>query len=230
MIRRLLVFNIRSDAAASDENNLESEFLELPNLVRGIERYSLGRNRHPMRPDLWMCTHVWETEFQSFQSMTSYANDQHYRALLLRHWGSGSDQLISRAATTAYNTSSNYINGDLLIPGRLRRLHLTNFSSSATSELRKKADDALLAMPNAVPQIKAWALGYNVAESVLGIPVFDHSWDTSFDSIFDLQKYVTCGYHINNTHDFVVPNSPDFIYEALHSCIYKVDPMFSGSN
>ena len=230
MIRRLLIFNVCKDASAADEKKLERDFLALPRLVSGIDRYTLGRNCHPMRPDLWMCTHVWETEFQSLETMTSYENDQHYRSLLLRHWGPGSDQLIDRVALIAYGASSKNMSGDLLIPGRLRRLHLTNFSDSATEDSKRKADNALLGMPDTVPQIRSWALGYNIAESMLGIPTFEHSWDTAFDSILDLQNYVTCGYHINKTHDFVVPSSPDFVYQDLHSCIYNVDPAFSGNS
>ena len=123
-----------------------------------------------------MCTHVWETEFDTIEDMACYEADPAYRSVLSDYWLRGDKGAIDRAALIAYDMSNAAHAGDLLQPGRVRRLHLTTFSSAASEAMRLAADEALLKMPAAVPQIKAWALGYNVARPMPGIPVVSDSW------------------------------------------------------
>lgn len=230
MIRRILIFDL-SRASPAVEREVEEAFLCLPARIPAIRRYVLGRNTHPMRPDLWMCTHVWETEFDSLDDMAGYERDPAYQTLLADFWDEGGrEDAIGRAALIAYETMDSHYSGDLLEVGRIRRLHLTTFASSAPETLIRKADEALLDMPAAIPEIKAWALGYNIARPHRGIPVYDHSWDTAFDDIPELQRYVTCDHHLRRTHDFAVRSSAVFAYEELQSCLYAVEAEMSGAS
>ncbi len=165
-----------------------------------------------------MITHIWETEFNDLQAWqtfrSSLAVDALYRQALAP----------IRAASITYAVSAESARGDLLYPGRIRRLHLANFTDTATDSMKIDGDAALLSMPAAIPEIKAWALGYRIGAADLALASFEHSWDTSFDNIADLQVYVTCDYHLAKTHDFAVDLSPKHIYRELHSGYYIVQP------
>ena len=228
MIRSLLVMNVAFGTPAAAEAAMEAAFLRLPAQIPALRRYALGRNLHPMRPDLWMCTHVWETEFETLAAMTDYESHPSFRSLVDEYLPPEGDGIVDRTALIAYATRADHFAGDLLEPNRIRRLHLTTFRPGAPQSLRHTADEALLRMPGAIPEIKAWALGYNLASSELGIPLYDHSWDTAFESIRALQHYVTCDFHLNNTHDYAVSGSELHVYEELQSCLYRVELAMSG--
>ena len=229
LFRQMLVLNVKLGTSPEAERQLEQAFLSLPGKISCVSHYSLGRNIHPMRPEFWMCTHIWEAEFNSVGDLESYENDPSYRQFLREYLDIESPSaVIDRVALISYRVDGRSSSGNLLHPGRLRRLHIANLYEGADKALRKASDDALLRMPREIPEIKAWALGYNISAPREGFMVFEHSWDVTFNDIRSLQAYVTCDYHLGKVHDYAVKTSPLYVLENLQSCYYLVDPEMSG--
>ena len=224
-----MVFNVQLGTSLEDEHSLEHEFLSLPNKISQINHYSLGRNSHPMRPEFWMCTHVWETEFTTLDDMVSYENSEAYQNICRNHLDvSKVGSVVDVIAVVSYRVDDNTSAGNLLQPGRIRRIHIANIYEGASKCQRQASDDALLGMPAAIPEIKAWAMGYNLAKPRSGFLIFDHSWDSAFDDIESLQRYVTCDFHLGEVHEYARRGSQNFVLMDLQSCYYTVDSQMSG--
>lgn len=225
MIRNIVIFDV-SKFDVAFERALESEIIGLSRHAETVRRFALGRNVHPMRPDLWMCTHVWELEFDDVGAHRRFWSAPSVDDLVGRCFSALSHEL--RSASIAYAVVNGSAGGDLMLPGRIRRLHLANFVVTASDLMKRAGDNTLLSMPHAIPQIRAWALGYQIDADVPTIARFEHSWDTSFDTVADLQEYVTCDYHRSEAHEFAAAGAKKKIFRDLQSCLYKIDPEMSS--